>query len=143
MNDELTTQLRRYDPLVGRWWTEMAHRALPETVRGTVDVEWLEGGAYLLQRSRTDHPEVPDAVTVLGPDADGEELRLEYFDSRGVRRTYVPSFDGTTWRLESLVSAFPQRFAGTVADDGQTIDGVWQLIEDATWVDDARVTYRR
>src|SRR5687767_12639680 len=103
------------DRLVGIWSTEATHPALPGVVvRGTAIVEWLEGERFLIQRSRTDHPDFPDAISIIGqmghdraddatgavPDTDEEpRLRMHYFDSRGVFRVLEASMDGATWRL--------------------------------------------
>lgn len=61
---------------------------------GNVTFEWLEGRRFLIQRSRTDHELFPDAISVIGASADGDGLVMEYFDSRGVHRTYEGSLEG-------------------------------------------------
>jgi hypothetical protein len=57
----------------------------------------LEGERFLLQRSRTDHPEFPDSLVVSGVDKD--ELSMHYFDSRGVHRVYGVSVVEGVWRM--------------------------------------------
>src|SRR5688500_13834897 len=95
--------------LVGTWTTEASHPAMPGVVvHGTVTVEWLEGERFLLHRAITDHPDFPDSISIIGvtgsdrvdpsqdavpPAAGDSELRMHYYDSRGVFRVYCVSFD--------------------------------------------------
>ncbi len=69
-------------PLVGTWTLEATHPAYPSSVvRGRAEFEWLEGEQFLLQRSRSDHPDFPDSLSVIG--VTDERLSMHYFDSRG------------------------------------------------------------
>jgi hypothetical protein len=97
------------DRLVGTWVTEASHPALPGVVvHGEAVLEWLEGEQFLVVRARTDHPEFPDSISVIGvmdTDRVGEEanddspLSMHYFDSRGVFRVYQVHVDDGAWRL--------------------------------------------
>ena len=129
--------------LVGSWTIEATHPAFPSTiVGGETRFEWLEGERFLLQRSRTDHPEFPDSLIVYG--AEPDELSMHYFDSRGVHRIYRVSFAGGVWRMWRNEPGFSQRFTGTLSDEGDTIDGLWKLSrDDTTWDDDLKITFRR
>ena len=149
------------DRLVGTWTTEATHPAMPGVVvHGTAIVEWLEGRRFLIHRARTDHPDFPDAISIIGDmerdrvggaDADGSAAartpspwRLHYFDSRGVFRVYETSVDDDAWRWWRNVAGFSQRFTGRFADGGDTIVGLSQLCEDDVhWTDDLAITYRR
>jgi hypothetical protein len=51
--------------------------------------EWLDGRRFLIQRSHYDHPEIPDAIAIIGV-TDGQ-LPMHYFDCRGVYRVYAAS----------------------------------------------------
>jgi hypothetical protein len=78
-----------------------------------VSIEWLEVERFLIIRSCNDHPDFPDAISILGfidvdrvgPDADEStasgrsRLCMHYFDSRGVFRVYEASVDAESWRL--------------------------------------------
>ena len=135
--------LATFDALVGDWTTEMTHPAFPGVVvSGGARYEWLEGEHFLIGRSRTDHPQFPDALTVIGAAEDG--LSMHYYDSRGVERVYGTRLrDGVLefWRDEP---GFAQRFSGRVSDGGATIPGLWQLSSDgSTWEDDLKITFRR
>jgi hypothetical protein len=60
-------KLEPFNALLGRWEIEATHPMLPSTVvHGTAEFEWLEGERFLLQRSRTDHPEFPDVAALAG-----------------------------------------------------------------------------
>src|SRR5262249_34827667 len=105
------------------------------------------------------HPDFPDALSIIGvterdridnapgtdPAAAGKpQLRMHYFDSRGVFRVYEVNIDDESWRLWRDAPGFSQRFTGTFADGGDTIVGRWQLRRDNLhWDDDLQITYRR
>jgi hypothetical protein len=151
--------LQRLDRLVGSWTTEATHPAAPGVlVRGTADIEWLEGRRFLISRTRTDHPDFPDAISIIGftdrdrvhgapassSTADGSRLSMHYFDSRGVSRVFDVSIDNQEWRFWRDAPGFSQRFTGTITDGGDTIVGRSQLCQDDIhWNDDLAVTYRR
>jgi hypothetical protein len=154
------SKLGSLERLVGAWTTEATHPAMPGVVvQGTARIEWLEGARFLIYRSRNDHPDFPDAISIIGhtesdrvdhgentaSKAHGEQqLRMHYYDSRGVYREYEASIDETSWRLQRLAPGFSQRFVGTFAEGGKTIDGLWQLREDdRNWRDDLKIIYRR
>ena len=148
-------RLAHLDRLVGSWSTEAAHPEMPGvTVHGTATIEWLEGERFLIQRSRNDHPDFPDAIWIIGAtDADRAEatpggtnapLTMHYFDSRGVFRVYETSVDESAWRYWRDAPGFGQRFTGTFEDGGDAIVGQSQLSrDDVTWPDDLAITYRR
>jgi hypothetical protein len=150
--------LEQLDRLVGTWSTEATHPALAGVVvHGSVQIEWLEGKRFLIHRARTDHPDFPDSISVIGfTDQDRAEaapatepakkmqLRMHYFDSRGVFRVYEAGVDDRALRFWRSAPGFSQRYTGTFADGGSTIQGLWQACEDdVRWADDLQITYRR
>lgn len=152
--------LEHLNRLVGTWTTEATHPLLPGViVRGTSVIEWLAGERFLIVRDHAEHPDFPDAISIIGvmgrdrvegaadrdPDTRGEAgLEMHTFDSRGVSRVYEASIDDRAWRFARNAPGFSQRFVGTFADGGATIDGVSQLCrDDVHWEDDLRITYRR
>lgn len=158
----MTTEpaLEQLNLLVGSWITDTTHPGWPGVVaHGTAAIEWLEGERFLIQRARNDHPDFPDSISIIGDTgtdrieespksgpAVGAESRLcmHYFDSRGVFRVYDTSIDRAAWSLWRDAPGFSQRFTGTFADGGDTINGRWELSQDnVTWDDDLQMTYRR
>jgi len=144
--------------LVGNWTTEATHPQVPGTiVHGTASVEWLEGEKFLIFRARTDHPQFPDSISIIGSTTHGragedgqvraganDSLTMHYYDSRGVFREYAVTADDHAFRYSRDDPGFSQRFTGTYADDGNTIRGQSQLCTDGvTWKDDLAITYRR
>ena len=131
-----------FDVLIGAWATEATHPMLDAVVPGTITFEWLEGGQFLVQRFCNEHEAFPDAICVTGAPEDGDGLVMEYFDSRGVRRTYGISLEDGVLRMWRDDPEFAQRFAATLGDDA--FEGLWQLARTpGDWQDDLKVAYRR
>jgi hypothetical protein len=149
MNGDMTQQhgrnpeLEALTALVGTWAIEATHPAYPAVVvAGRASFEWLEGERFLIQRTRADHPDFPDSISIIGA-ADGR-LFMHYFDSRGVQRRYELSLSDSVWRIWRDAPGFSQRFTGTFGDDGNTIAGLWRLSRDGQiWDDDLEITFRR
>ena len=134
--------LEPFEALVGTWDTEVKHRLVEETVSGEVTFEWLPGGHYLVMRSHVDHDLFPDGLCVIGAPEDGDGLLMEYFDSRGVRRTYGISLEDGILRMWRDAPGFDQRYEATLAPD--VFEGVFQLAETpGEWQDDLTMVYRR
>jgi hypothetical protein len=136
------TRLEDFDALIGTWETEAIHPSIDAVVPGRLTIEWLEGRKFIVQRFHNEHELFPDAICVIGAPEDGEGLVQEYFDSRGVRRTYGVSLEDGVLRFWRDDPAFAQRFAATLAPDA--FEGVWQVAETpGDWRDDLKVSYRR
>lgn len=134
--------LQPFDALIGTWATEATHPMLDGVAPGSTTFEWLEGGRFLVQRISNEHELFPDAISVIGAPESGDGLVMEYFDSRGVRRTYGIALEGGVLRMWRDDPEFAQRFSATLGDDA--FDGVWQVARTpGDWQDDLKVTYRR
>ena len=134
--------LEAYDALVGAWSTEATHPQFDGVVAGTMTFEWLEGGRFLVQRSSTEHELFPDALCVMGAPEHGDGLTMEYFDSRGVRRTYGTAIEQGVLRIWRDHPTFAQRFRAALGEPA--FDGLWQLAETpGDWRDDLAMRYRR
>jgi hypothetical protein len=134
--------LAPFEVLIGTWTTEATHPQVDAVVRGRVTYEWLEGGHFIVQRSHQDHELFPDAICVIGAPEEGDGLVMEYFDSRGVRRTYGISLEGGVLRLWRDAPGFDQRMIAEVG--GDSFVARFQLAETpGEWKDDLRTTYRR
>jgi hypothetical protein len=127
--------------LVGTWAVEATHPALEGVAHGEATFEWLEGGKFLIYRSRNDVPDAPDSISIIGA-PDGGELTMFYFDSRGVHRVYRMAISDNEWTLSRDHPGFSQHFIGKM--DGGMIAGLWQLSRDGqTWDADLAVTFTR
>jgi hypothetical protein len=134
--------LEPFDVLIGTWAIEATHPQLEGANTGSVTFEWLEGGRFLIQRQQNDHESFPDSISVIGAPETGDGLVMEYFDSRGVRRTYGVALDGGVLRMWRDHPGFDQRFSATLA--AGVFEGLWQVAETpGDWRDDVAVTYRR
>jgi len=134
--------LEPFDALIGTWATEASHPQFDGVVPGSMTLEWIEGGHFLVQRLHNDHESFPDAITVIGAPETGDGLVMEYFDSRGVRRTYGVSLGDGELRIWRDHPGFDQRFSATLGDDA--FEGLWQLARTpGDWQDDLKVAYRR
>lgn len=145
--------LKHLEPLVGAWATEATHPYFPDTViRGEATFEWLEGGFFLIWRSHHDHPDIPDAIAILGcgdsegvasSDSEGG-CEMHYFDSRGVSREYGLDAEMGVWRFWRNRPGFSQRYVCTVSADGYTMTSGGELSRDgSTWEPDLQVAYQR
>src|SRR3954470_24210011 len=134
--------LEPFDALIGTWATEATHRLVDAVVPGRVTFEWLGGGHFVIMRSHNEHEMFPGAISVIGAPEDGDGLVMEYFDSRGVRRTYDVSFDDGVLRIWRDDPEFAQRLEVVVENDGFVAQ--YQLARTAgDWRDDLRAVYRR
>ena len=130
--------LEPFEALIGGWTTEATHPMLEGVVQGSVTFEWLEGGHFIVQRSHNDHEAFPDAICVIGAPEEGGGLVMEYFDSRGVRRTYGIALADGVLRMWRDDPDFAQRYSATIGPDG--FEGQWQLARTpGDWRDDLRV----
>jgi hypothetical protein len=146
VNTEATDLHSMGERFVGEWTTEGTHPAFPGiVVHGRTSAEWLEGERFLIVRSWVDHPDFPDAISIIG---DTDKLQLHWFDSRGIHRRFDVMVTHDGWeaiRHEPPSSAdFSQRIPLTFADADHTMAGTSQISrDDTTWDDDLAITYRR
>ena len=134
--------LEPFDALIGTWTTQATHPLFDGVVPGSVTFEWLAGGHFLVERSHSDHEQFPDAIWVIGAPEAGDGLVAEYFDSRGVRRTYGISLDDGVLRMWRDAPGFDQRFSATLGHNA--FEGLWRVAKTpGEWQDDLKVTYRR
>jgi hypothetical protein len=135
-------KLEPFAALIGTWDTEATHPLFDGVVPGSVTYEWLEGGHFVVVHSHNEHELFPDAICVIGAPEAGEGLVMEYFDSRGVRRTYGISLEDGVLRSWRDHPGFDQRMTARLGPDG--FEAVFQLAETpGEWKDDLRVIYRR
>ncbi len=146
--------MQRLAPLLGRW--EVDAIVDGRTVaRARSTCEWLEGDAFIIQR--TDVETLPVApppewianspfpiTTILGADDASDEFTMLYTDGRGVCRVCRMTLSDGVWRFWRDAPRFRQRFVGTFADAGRTIRATLEKsLDGSTWVHDFDQTYRR
>src|SRR3954454_16460540 len=130
--------LEPFDALIGTWATAATHPLFDAAVAGSTTFEWLEGAHFLVQRSRNDHEAFPDAISVIGAPEAGDGLVSEYFDSRGVRRTYRISLDDGVLRIWRDHPGFSQRTSAKLGRE--ECEAVWQLaVTPGDWRDAVKV----
>ena len=134
--------LQPFDALIGTWITEATHPRFDGVVPGRMTFEWLEGGKFLVQRSHNDHELFPDAISVIGAPEDGEGLVMEYFDSRGVRRTYGISLEDGVLRWWRDHPGFDQRATAKLGPDEFVFLNELARTP-GEWRDGLRAVYRR
>ena len=131
--------------LVGRGKTVGTHPLVPgKTFHGRSSFAWIEGGAFLIMRSRIDEPEIPSGIAIFGTDDATGGCTMLYFDERGVTRRYEASFRDNVLTWWRNAPGFSQRMTATIAADGRTIASRGQLSRDGTrWEPDLELTYSR
>ena len=142
--------LRALDRFVGEWKTTAGPPGGPLWPGAArVRFEWLDGGAFLVERWSLDAADAPagtptSGTTIVGCDAaHGAYLQL-YADDRGVCRVYEMGLREEQWTLQRQGPPFAQRFEGRFSPDGSTITGRWEIAEDGeSWRTDFDVTYTK
>ena len=125
---------RRLAALVGRWRTEgrtIQTQKAPAAPIDAVDAyEWLPGGQGLLHtvdaRVGDDHVE---GAEIIGWDSTLDAYVTLYCGTDGLNRyeaTLAEEEGRVVWRMRSP----RDRFTGTFSDDGNTIDGHWEQLDD-------------
>ena len=136
--------------LIGAWEFEPLVDGQPAG-RGRATFEWMEGEAFVLERSEaewTDPGWAENAPVstraVIGWDDSTDEVVQLYADSRDVFRIYRGTLTEDAWRLERAAADFHQRFVGDFRDEGRTIEGRWESSPDGSaWALDFPITFRR
>lgn len=140
----LNPALTDLSALVGEWSVEIALPAGPSSpVRGRVEVDWWEGGAFLVICAKVGWSGPAGSVAVIGRDAAAATNTMLYDDARGDPRIYEMSFGAGVWMQRRSAPVLSQRFTGTF-DGGDTIAARWERSSDgATWEHDLNLTYMR
>jgi len=123
-----------FEPLIGTWHGE-GELPIDPPLKMTVEATLERMGAFLVLRSTGEPAEMPDSLSVIGGAPEGEPQPMRYFDSRGVERRFLTTFDGSTWTIWRAPDEdwngpngpdFNQRFIGEMSGDRATIDGRWE-----------------
>jgi hypothetical protein len=126
------------DRLLGTWEFTTHHSAVPEPVTGRQRYERVLDGAFVLQHWAYDHPDFPDAITLMSDD------RYHYFDVRGITRVFELEVDEAGWSMIRLDKDFSQRSTASFrGPDAMESTGEVSHDNGATWQPDFTMTYRR
>jgi len=126
--------VKEFERLMGRWHGE-GSIPIERPMQISVDATVEPLGAFVVFRSAGEPAEVPDSLSVIGGAPDGKPQPMHYFDERGVRRHYLTTLDGSTWKIWLAPDydwngpdgpGFNQRFIGEVSPDGNRIVGRWE-----------------
>jgi hypothetical protein len=122
------------EAFVGAW--EMKAITNGVAVAGSwVKFEWIEGGAFLFQHTKSDPPlpntpqiwidNNPNPIkAIIGFDDHTQLFYYVYSDVRGVRRVYKMSFKDKVWKFWGQAAPqFYQRAENKFSDDGDSITG--------------------
>jgi hypothetical protein len=137
--------LKELEPLVGQWKLEATPPGGPPWPgEASVTFEWMEGAPFLIERSKVEMPEAPNAICIIGCDAASGRYFQLYSDDRGVCRVYELSIGDGEWKIWREGEPFAQRFTGRFSEDGNRIDTRWQAAKDGTnWETDFDLVFTR
>lgn len=134
--------LAPFAALIGTWDTESKHVALDDPVPGHWTFEWLQGEHFVVLRSHNDHPQLPDGLVIIGAPEEGDGLVVEYFDDRGVRRTYSASISDGVLRWWRDAPGMDQRLTAVLGEDEFEANAELATTP-GEWRHDMKVTFRR
>ena len=126
--------MHTFEPLIGAWHGE-GELPIEPPLRISAEVTIERLGEFIVMRSTGEPAEMPDAVSIIGGAPDGEPQPMHYFDSRGVKRLFMTTVDGATWRIWRAPGedwngpdgpGFNQRFIGEFSADGNAIEARWE-----------------
>lgn len=134
MSHDPDTAQQRLAALIGRWRTEgwtIATASSPAVqIDATDTYEWLPGGFALLHSvdARVGEEHVKGAE-IIGWDPARDIYVTQYFGSDGPN-AYEASLRDVDGALVWAMRSTTDRFTGTFSDDGNTIDGRWEQLDD-------------
>ena len=126
--------MHAFESLIGGWHGE-GELPIEPPMKISADVMIERLGAFIVMRSTGEPAEMPDSISIIGGAPSGEPQPMHYFDSRGVKRLFMTTVDGATWRIWRAPGedwngpdgpGFNQRFIGEISADGRSIDGRWE-----------------
>ncbi len=122
-----------FEPLIGQWHGAGEISTEPP-LKMSVEAKIERLGEFIVFRSVGEPAELPDSLSIIGGAAQGEPQPMHYFDARGVKRLFMTSLEGSTWKIWLAPGqdwngpsgpGFNQRFIGEISGDGNTIEGRW------------------
>ena len=139
-------ELKRLEPLVGKWRSEEHTRdsvlgpGVPVT--STEEFYWLDGGYFLVSTYETVFGDEPaqKGINYWGDDSDAKRFRIIFFSNNGPFTEDGNRYEGTVTG-EKLIFVGPARFQYELDDEGRvkfnpdgTLSVAWWLRdEDGEW----------
>src|ERR687897_2801938 len=126
--------MNEFDPLIGDWHAE-GEMPIEPPMRISVEATVERLGAFIVLHSIGEPADVPDSISIIGGAPEGQPQPMHYFDSRGVKRLFLMTLEGSTWTIWRAPGedwngpdgpGFNQRFIGELSGDGRTITGRWE-----------------
>ena len=125
--------LRSLDGMVGTWEVNGREFGTDAEIQGTVALEWMEGGFFVIQRVDTnDAGRRISGTEYIGYEAENANLRSYFFSNEGpgpfggVALEYVWEVGEDTLTIWGGFVGSPGNFKGTFSDDRNTITGRWE-----------------
>jgi hypothetical protein len=146
--------MQEFDQLLGDWHGE-GEVPIDPPMKITSDATIERLGEFVVFRSVARPTDVPDTLSIIGGAPEGEPQPMHYFDSRGVKRLYLTTLQGSTWTIWRDPGedwngphgpGFNQRFIGEISADGNAIEGRWERATGKAideWEVDFPITYIR
>ena len=126
--------MKAFERLIGRWHGE-GEIPIDPPMQVAADATIERFGAFIVFRSTGEPAEMPDTLSIIGGAPEGQPQPMHYFDSRGVKRLFMTTVEGSTWRIWRAPGedwngpdgpGFNQRFIGEISPDAKTIEGRWE-----------------
>ena len=125
--------LRSLDVMVGSWELEGRVFDSEDAIRGRLELEWLDGGYYLVQRVDVDYAgERTTGVEYVGYDGESDNLKSSFYSNQGpgplggVAMDYVWEVGADTLTIWGGFVGSPASFKGTFSDDRSVVTGRWE-----------------
>ena len=121
--------MKDFEPLIGEWHGE-GELPIDPPLKMSAETMIERLGEFVVIRSVGEPAELPDTISIVGGAPDGEPQPMHYFDSRGVKRLFLMTLDGSTWTIWRAPGedwngpdgpGFNQRYIGEISADG-TVD---------------------
>lgn len=112
--------LNSLDVMIGTW------RVDGPTVEGQVSFEYMEGGAFVMQRVDLMHDgHWHRGIEVIGFEEETGSLRSRYYGNVGIELEYEWEIEGGALTIWFGRRGSDNRFEGLISYDGDSIVGAW------------------